>query len=392
MSPTESPQTTTAPTGRGLRKDIQALRALAVLLVVAYHANLPLVHGGFLGVDVFFVISGFVITQSLGHSAEPTLIGAVADFYAKRIRRIMPAATLVIIATVFASYHWLSFITGGHTATDAKWVAAFIGNFHFAAQQLGYFTAALPHSTLQQYWSLAVEEQFYVVWPLLFFAVRGLARLRSERVTIALLVATIASSLTWCVVATHQNATAAFFSPFTRAWELALGALVAVLAPQLVDRAPRLGAGVSVLGLVGILVPVWFLNAASAWPGSNAIVPVVATALLITGGTLRLSSRDHFLVANPVVQWFGLISYSLYLVHWPVLQIPQQYSYSGAIARSSELELIALSIVIAAAMYYLVEQPFRSASWLRGRLRTFTFGAVLLAVTYGAIIWHLHNY
>jgi len=375
-----------------LRKDIQALRALAVLLVVAYHANLPLVHGGFLGVDVFFVISGFVITQSLDHRTNLTFVGAISDFYAKRIRRIMPAATLVIIATIFASYHWLSYITGGHTANDAKWVAAFVGNFHFASQQLGYFTSALPHSTLQQYWSLAVEEQFYVVWPVVFFAIRALVRRASGPITIGVLVTTIASSLVWCVAQTHQNATTAFFSPFTRAWELALGALVAVLAPRLIDRAPRVGLGLSLVGVAGIIAPVWFLTASSPWPGSNAIVPVVGTALVITGGTLRRSSRDHVLIANPVVQWFGLISYSLYLVHWPVLQIPQQYSFSGTIARSSDLWLVGLSIALAAAMYYAVEQPLRKASWLQVRWRTFALGAGLIALTYGALFWHLHNY
>ncbi len=387
---TTSTMASTKPSS--LRKDIQALRALAVLLVVAYHANLPVVHGGFLGVDVFFVISGFVITQSLDHSANRSLVGAISDFYAKRIRRIMPAATLVIIATIFASYHWLSYITGGHTANDAKWVAAFVGNFHFASQQLGYFTSALPHSTLQQYWSLAVEEQFYVVWPVVFFAIRALVRRASGPLTIGVLVATIASSLVWCVVQTHQNATTAFFSPYTRAWELALGALVAVLAPRLVDRAPRVGLALSLVGLVGIVVPVWFLTASSPWPGSNAIIPVVGTALVITGGTLRRSSRDHVLIANPVVQWFGLISYSLYLVHWPVLQIPQQYSFSGTIARSSELELVGLSIMLAAVMYYAVENPLRKATWLQLRWRTFAFGAGLIALTYGALFWHLHNY
>jgi peptidoglycan/LPS O-acetylase OafA/YrhL len=382
-----------APTTKGsLRKDIQALRALAVLLVVAYHANLPVVHGGFLGVDVFFVISGFVITQSLDHSRATTFWGSITDFYAKRIRRIMPAATLIIIATVFASYHWLSYITGGHTANDATWVAAFVGNYRFSSQQLGYFTSALPHSTLQQYWSLAVEEQFYVVWPLLFFGIRAVLRRRSQTSILAALSVVIVASLSWCLVQTHQNATAAFFSPFTRAWELALGALVAIVVPQLTDRAPRTGLALSFVGLAGIVVPVWFLSATSLWPGANALLPVVGTALVLAGGTLRLSSRDHVLVDNPVVQWFGLISYSLYLVHWPVLQIPQQYSFSGVLPRSSELALVALSVALAAVMYYAVENPLRKAQWLQVRWRTFVFGAVLIGLTYAAIFWHLHNY
>src|SRR5580692_1686893 len=150
------------------RPDIQAMRALAVSLVVLYHANIPGIHGGFLGVDVFFVVSGFVITNVLLRERASKGTNSIPGFYARRIRRILPAATVVLIGTVFATYHWLSFLAGATNADDAKYVAAFIGNFHFASVGTQYFTADQAPSTLQQFWSLAVEEQFYLVWPVLF--------------------------------------------------------------------------------------------------------------------------------------------------------------------------------------------------------------------------------
>ncbi|MGC2168518.1 MAG: acyltransferase, partial [Acidimicrobiales bacterium] len=132
------------------RPDIQALRALAVAVVVLYHADIPGVHGGFLGVDVFFVVSGFVITNVLLRERASRGTTSIPGFYARRIRRILPAATVVLIATVFATYHWLSFIAGAANADDAKYVAIFVGNFHFASIGTNYFTAHEPPSTLQQ--------------------------------------------------------------------------------------------------------------------------------------------------------------------------------------------------------------------------------------------------
>ena len=151
------------------RPDVQALRALAVVLVVLFHAHVPGIHGGFLGVDVFFVISGFVITGVLLQERASKQHTSITGFYARRIRRILPLATVVLIGTIFAVYHWLSFVSGAQNANDAKWVAAFLANFHFASQGTQYFTSQLPPSAFQQYWSLAVEEQFYLVWPLTLF-------------------------------------------------------------------------------------------------------------------------------------------------------------------------------------------------------------------------------
>jgi peptidoglycan/LPS O-acetylase OafA/YrhL len=375
------------------RPDIQAVRALSVLLVVLYHADIPGVHGGFFGVDMFFVVSGFVITNVLLRERASKGTTSIPGFYARRVRRILPAATVVLIATVFATYHWLSFVTGAVNAEDAKYVAAFFGNFRFASLGTQYFTATQPPSTLQQFWSLAVEEQFYLVWPVLFLlltlpwrAFSPVTRLVSS------LSLVIAVSLTWCIIETHQNEVWAFFSPLTHAWELALGALLAVLGPHLRGQAPRFGIALATLGFVAVLLCTWFYSSTTSWPGSAVIVPVVATGMIIAGGSLRGADRMGRFVRFAPIQWLGNISYSLYLVHWPVIAIATQYAISP-LPLHSEIELIALSIALSALLYYAIENPIRRSQWLaKRRLITFVFGAALIGLSFAAIYWHLSHY
>ena len=375
------------------RPDIQAARALAVLLVVLYHANIPGVHGGFLGVDVFFVISGFVITNVLLRERASKGTTSIPGFYARRVRRILPAATIVLIATVFATYHWLSYITGATNANDAKYVAAFVGNFHFATLGTQYFTATAPPSTLQQFWSLAVEEQFYLVWPVLFLVLTLPWRAFSPVIRlVSLLSLVIGVSLAWCVIETSQSEVWAFFSPLTRAWELALGALLAVVGPHLRGRSPRFGLAVASLGLIAVLLSVWFYTSSTLWPGSAAIIPVCGSGMIIAGGSLRGPDAFGRFMKFAPVQWMGNISYSLYLVHWPIITIATQYAFSPLPLRS-EVELVALSIAFAAVLYYLVENPIRRSKWLANRrLVTFAFGAVLIGLSFAAIYWHLSHY
>jgi peptidoglycan/LPS O-acetylase OafA/YrhL len=375
------------------RPDIQALRALAVLLVVLYHADIPGIHGGFFGVDVFFVVSGFVITNVLLRERASKGSTSIPGFYARRIRRILPAATVVLIGTVFATYHWLSFIAGASVAEDAKYVAAFVGNFHFASVGTQYFTANQPPSTLQQFWSLAVEEQFYLVWPVLFLLLTLPWKVFSPVTRLlSVLSLVIAVSLAWCIIETRQNEIWAFFSPLTRAWELALGALLAVLGPHLRGRAPRLGFVLASVGLLAVLLCTWFYSSATLWPGTAVVIPVVASGMIIAGGSLRGPGSFGRLVNFAPVQWVGNISYSLYLVHWPVIAIATQYAVAPLPLRS-EIELVAISIALAAILYYAMENPVRKSKWLAGRrLATFVFGAALIGLSFAAIYWHLSHY
>jgi len=373
------------------RPDIQALRALAVLLVVMFHAHIPWFHAGFLGVDVFFVISGYVITTVLLQERESKASTSLAGFYGRRIRRILPAATVVLIATLWAVYHWLGVISGATNATDAKWVAAFMGNFHFASTGTQYLTANAPPSAFQQYWSLAVEEQFYLVWPLLFMALASLwPRASLQRKLIAGLAVIIASSLLWSVVETGQNQVWAFFSPLTRAWELALGAGLAVLAPYLRDRAPRLGMALIAIGYLTIAGATWCFSESTPWPGSAVMVPVLATGAVIAGGTLRQTHGFGLVTRSAPVQWFGNTSYSLYLVHWPIIIIATEFAVQPLSTRSNVL-LVLSSIIAAAISYYAIENPIRRSNVLkRSRAATFVLGGSLIAASYLAIYLEIH--
>ena len=375
------------------RPDIQAVRALAVSLVVLDHADIPGVHGGFLGVDVFFVVSGFVITNVLLRERASKGTTSIPGFYARRIRRILPAATVVLIATIFATYHWLSFIAGAISADDAKYVAAFVGNFRFAYLGTQYFTATQPPSTLQQYWSLAVEEQFYLVWPVLFLLLTlpWKAFAPVTRLVSALSVV-IGLSLAWCIIETRHNEVWAFFSPLTHAWELALGALLAVVGPHLRGRAPRVGLVLASLGLAAVLLCASFYSSTTLWPGAAVIVPVVASGAIIAGGSLRGPDSFGRAMRFAPIQWVGDISYSLYLVHWPVITIATQYALAP-LPLHRELELVALSVALAAVLYYAVENPIRRSTWLaKRRLLTFAFGAVLIGLSFATIYWHLSHY
>ena len=219
--------------GDRFRADVEGMRAVAVGLVVLYHGFHAPFTGGFVGVDVFFVISGFLITSLLVHEKARTGRISISRFYARRVRRILPAATLVVLVVVFATFYWLGFIAGDQIADDAKWTAVFAANIHFGLLGIDYLGSQLRPSPLEHMWSLGVEEQFYLVWPALLLGLVLLVRGERHRNALAVtLLGIIGASLAWSVVETQSNATVAYFSPLTRAWELALGALVAVLSTR----------------------------------------------------------------------------------------------------------------------------------------------------------------
>ena len=271
---------------RWFRPDIARLRAVAVALVVLFHAGVTQLGGGFVGVDVFFVLSGFLITGLLLRERESRGSTSLPNFYARRVRRILPAATLVLTVTIVASYQWLGFLRANVVAADGQWTALFAANLHFAIQGTQYLNQLAPPSPLQHYWSLAVEEQFYLVWPLLLLIVAKLGRPETMRARLTVVLgAIILVSFAWSVVQTSQDANTAFFSPLTRAWELAIGALLAVSVPLLLRLPARLGPWLSWIGLAGIVVSAFLLNGDTSFPGYAAALPVLGAALAVAGGT-----------------------------------------------------------------------------------------------------------
>jgi peptidoglycan/LPS O-acetylase OafA/YrhL len=339
---------------------VEGLRAIAVLLVVLFHAGVPGLSGGFVGVDVFFVISGFVITGLLLRERQESGRTSVIGFYARRCRRILPAATLVIVVTVLATYRVLGSLLGDSVANDGRWAAAFLVNFHFASQGTNYFSSALPPSPLQNYWSLSVEEQFYVFYPTIILVVarvKSRVSLRSRlTVTLGMIVA---ASYCFSIVQTAAHPTVAYFSPFARAWELALGGLVAVAGPWLKHLPRQIAAFGSWAGVAAICFAGLAFDSTTIYPGSMVAIPVVGAALIIAGGTSVPSSGAEALLGTGPLQWLGRRSFSLYLWHWPILIIAAERVGKSTLSLSDNLLLLLLAIVITMATYRFVENPIR---------------------------------
>lgn len=388
-----APILTEEPWARKFRPDVEGLRALAILLVVLYHADVPGITGGFVGVDVFFVISGFLITGLLFREAANRGRVSLVGFYARRFRRIIPVATILIVFTVFASYHWLGFLEGNSVAVDAKWATVFLANFHFADLGTHYFSAEAPPSPLQHMWSLSVEEQFYAVWPMLVLCIALIARRVSLRLRLGVALGIIIGlSLAWSVIETSQNGVWAYFSPLTRAWELALGGLVAVAAP-LAKRVPLKAAWVmGFAGLAAVIVSGLTYTAQTPYPGSAVALPVVGTALVIAAGSVLAGPGVEWLLRPRPVQWLGARSYSLYLWHWPLLVIPAEYA-GKTLTVWQNLGWVLFALVLSMISYRLIENPIRKARVLVARpLLSIALGVCLILGSLAIAQWQLSSH
>lgn len=333
---------------------------MAVLLVVLYHAGVPHLTGGYVGVDVFFVISGFVITGVLLRERAGTGTTSLLDFYARRCRRILPAATLVLLGAVVAAYAALGAAAGNSAADDGRWVAVFLSNFHFAAVGTNYLAAHSPPSPLQNYWSLSVEEQFYVVFPSLFLLVAKLGSRTSLRARLAVALAlVIAGSYAWSIAQTASHPASAYFSPFTRAWELALGALIAVGTGWLQRIPSPAAAGLTWAGLAAVLASGFVLSGQTSYPGSLVALPVLGAGAIIAGGVAVPARGAETLLGRSVPRRLGRISYSLYLWHWPILIIVAEWAGRSSLPVGDNLLLLVVAGALSTLTYRLVEQPFR---------------------------------
>src|SRR5438477_5684980 len=289
-----------APHRERFQADIEGLRGVAILAVVLYHCGL--LHGGFVGVDVFFVLSGFLITRLLWHEMRDTGSVSFASFYARRARRLLPASILVIVVTVILSVRWLAPLAAQSVLHDARAASLYVANYRFAAQRTNYLATSAP-SPLQHYWSLGVEEQFYAVWPLLMLGAFSLARRwnggrsKANGPTIAKLLAVVGVvSFLWCWRLTSTSQPWAFFSLPTCAWELVVGALVGLGATRL----RRLRASFAVwVGWIGVAAVAWSVvrfSSATAFPGVAAALPVFGTAAALVAGCAHPPRGPHVLL------------------------------------------------------------------------------------------------
>jgi peptidoglycan/LPS O-acetylase OafA/YrhL len=376
---------------RTFRPDVEGLRAIAVLMVVLGHAGVQVVRGGYVGVDVFFVLSGFLITGLLLRDYMRASQISLPDFYARRVRRILPASTLVLVITVAMTFVALGSNRAIRVATDGQWASLFAANVRLIAEGTNYLSAQLPPSPLEHYWSLAVEEQFYLIWPSLLWliiAVTGGRRLRPSLAGI--LAGVIGASLIWSAWQTDRDGTVAYFSPLTRAWELAAGALLAVLVPVLLRFPARLGGVLSIVGVLAIATAGVLFDSDTPFPGVAVALPVGGAFLVLSGGTIApMRGLEGLLAARPL-QWLGKRSYAWYLWHWPLLVI-----VSARVGHPlSALENVGLCLValgVAAVSFSLIESPIHHSTRLITRTPwlSVALGAVLIAAscaTMGALI------
>jgi len=364
----------------GFRTDIQGLRAVAVLLVLLFHAEIPGFSGGFIGVDVFFVISGFLITGMLLREIETTGWISLPNFYARRIRRLMPAAWLVLIVTLIASFFMLPPLSIPGVARDIASAALYVSNIVFAFRATDYFAAGAAPSPVLHFWSLGVEEQYYVFWPIIFLFAANVSRRARLRVGLVLTLIALSSF----AFATHLVSTAgpwAFFSLPTRAWEFAVGGLVAVGGTGLSHIPKFVAATLGWLGLIAVVGSGIFINVSAPFPSYPALLPTLGATALIIGGSRETLFGPMRLLSTAIMQFFGKISYSLYLWHWPLLILP--LAMKGLPLSIYERITLAIAAVpLAYLTYHWIENPFRRGKLIgtKPRRNLITAGALALMI------------
>jgi peptidoglycan/LPS O-acetylase OafA/YrhL len=349
-----------AETPRSARRaDIQGLRAIAVIAVIAFHL-LGWPHGGFLGVDAFFVVSGFVITGLLLRERERTGHTSLRGFWARRARRILPLA-LIVIAAVLAVAPWAyGPAKAASVKVDAVWATFFAANWHYAAEADDYFDLGAAPSPLQHYWSLGVEEQFYLAWPLLVVLACVLAgAVRRQRVAIAVLATVVGvASVTWAVLQGVSEPTTAYYSTLTREWELAAGAALAAIPAYAVRLGPAARAVLSWAGLATLLAAFVLVGPGAGVPYPAAIAAIVGTALVLFAG-IGAPVRGSVVLTNRGSGYLGDISYGLYLWHFPLIVLaPVILSTTTWVTRGA---VLSLTLLLAVVSHHLVERPILDA-------------------------------
>ncbi|HYF28306.1 MAG TPA: acyltransferase family protein [Baekduia sp.] len=372
-TPRPAPPSSPQPRRR-VREEIQALRALAVALVVVHHLWPGALPGGYVGVDVFFAISGFLITGLLVDELERRGRISLTGFWARRARRLLPAALLTVLGCALATVALVP-LTEWRAFFDAMLAGVlYVENWHLAAQAVDYFAPDTP-SPVQHFWTLSVEEQFYVAWPLLLLAGALVSRRRAALAAVLGLV-TVAS-LTYGIGATAADPATAFFSTPARAWEFGLGGLLALLPAWGGHRHAR--AVLSWLGLAAIVAAAVAFHAGTPFPGLAALLPVLGALAVIRAGMPARAGAPTKLFAVAPVQRLGDLSYGVYLWHWPLL-ILAPYALGRTVGAATAFAIAALSVALAAVSKAFVEDPVRAGPLLTRRRPRVTFAAAAAAM------------
>lgn len=378
------PQDAPTRAPRPLRPEIQALRAVAAMLVVLYHLWPGRLPGGFMGVDVFFVISGFLITSHLAREAASTGRVRLGRFWARRARRLLPAAYLVLATSAVAVFVWMPQLNWVQNFREILSSALYFQNWRLAGDAVDYLAAENAPSVAQHYWTLSVEEQFYLAWPVIvLLTVLVAARLRRPllpTVTVVVAVMTVASfGYSWWL--TYANGPYAYFSTFTRAWEFGAGALLALVGVRASQGRrrrtrtlpPPAAAALSWAGLLVLLYCGFFLTGSTPFPGLAALLPVLATVAVIGAGMPESRLSPGRLLTLRPVQWTGDISYPLYLWHWPpIVVLPVVLGHEMGFW--PRVAILLATFAAAAVTKRFVEDPIRTGRRLGIQRSTVTFG------------------
>ena len=401
-----------------VRKDIQGMRAIAVLIVIAYHADFSFIPGGFIGVDIFFVLSGFLITGALLREIQRDGRINLGNFWARRVRRLLPTSIVVLVVTLFVSMRVLPLLQRASVSADVMWASLFSANWRFAIQQTDYLAADQVDSPVLHYWSLGVEEQFYVVWPILILLCMLLARTVVRQINVRKLRASQQSTesteiLNWTLTLVLSILTAtsflicfrlstsdqpfAYFGTFSRAWQLALGGLLAIWTQALMKISHRTQSLLGVVGSVAICYSMFFIHESQVgvtpYPGWLAVAPTIGAVAIVAAGCASGSTQLQNLLSLKPLQFLGGISYSWYLVHWPFLVLGHVIFRQSNL--SINLYLVAASLLSAWFLSVLIENPFRFSKLLTvSSLRTLGLGALSLGliITLGVTsIWQTNS-
>jgi peptidoglycan/LPS O-acetylase OafA/YrhL len=358
---------------------IQALRALAAILVLIYHAKW--LDGGYIGVDIFYVISGFLITGILVRELDTKNTISLAAFYARRTKRLLPASFLVVLVTGIAGLIFLPASMRESFGKDLIAASTYISNFLFALWENDYQNLNSTPSPFIHYWSLAVEEQFYVFWP---FFILLLFRIGKRRAVFYGVISTLVFSFLFSLYLTERAPIWAFYILPTRAWELAAGALL-IFLPELKRVRPLLALIAVVILVMGTVI----FDEATPFPGTAALVPVIATVLLLVSRN-QWPPFMNLIAKSRTTQWLGAISYPLYLWHWPVLVIPA--IYLGEELNSLQITiLLAVTVILAGLTHRYVETPMREARLSQLNVFKFAALATCVSVAIGGFTYMQHS-
>ena len=365
------------------RSDIEGIRALAVGLVVLNHAGVPWLSGGYIGVDVFFVISGFLITNMLIEEAGERNTVDLRNFWARRARRILPMSILVTLVTVVAGLFMLE--PGKIRELSAVGLGAlgFCGNIVLYFRTSDYLSGVTSPSPLRHFWSLAVEEQFYLLWPLVVIAAVKFGKINWKKWLVGIGVVIALSSVVASILITEGNPGAGYYLLFSRFWEIGAGALLALSGSRF-EKVPGVVRAVGGwVGLVAVVYSAVIFSENTVFPGYAALLPVVATVFMLAAGSTKFGPVTLLSIAP--LQSLGARSYSLYLWHWPLLVLLE--ARFGTPSAWGKAWIVVAALILSAISYQIIEQPIRQNTWLSAiPIRSLSAAGVAISLSFSAMV------